>query len=411
MCNSESESPISAGPAEELSPAELAVRVAALTDRAASSDAGRLPMWQRVAPPRRAWPGRVAGWFAWCGILVLLAIALLRMVHHDGADQLIWLNAFTLHVYLPAYAVMLLALWWRRWALAAASGLVIGAHLLWVLPDLAPATPYRAPAGSGEASRPVRIFVANVRGGNQHRDEFVDEIVAADPDVIVLVEVYWRWFKALQADPALETFVFGDGAAARFPGEVTVFSKLPLREYRAIEIAGRGVKVADLPIGGTTLRLVALHSPRPYLGPPHHYDGFWRAMTAYLDEQSGPLLVVGDFNATQHSRAYGRLTELGLRSAHTDRGRGYATTWPNGRFPLPPIRIDQAMLSESVECLEIIEGQGPGSDHRPLVLEIQVHPADRPATGEGEQPAPAARRGEGAERRGQRPRSPAWARI
>ena len=62
-----------------------------------------------------------------------------------------------------------------------------------------------------------------------------------------------------------------------------------------------------------------------------------------------------------------------LRSAHVDRGRGYAITWPNGMFPLPPIRIDHALLSPEVECLAISEGIGTGSDHRPLVVDLRVH--------------------------------------
>jgi hypothetical protein len=39
---------------------------------------------------------------------------------------------------------------------------------------------------------------------------------------------------------------------------------------------------------------------------------------------------------------------------------------------LPPIRIDQAFLTAGVECLAIAEGQGAGSDHKPLILEIAL---------------------------------------
>jgi endonuclease/exonuclease/phosphatase (EEP) superfamily protein YafD len=83
--------------------------------------------------------------------------------------------------------------------------------------------------------------------------------------------------------------------------------------------------------------------------------------------------VVGDFNATQHSRVYEQLMSGHFRSAHEDRGRGYATTWPNGLRPVPPIRIDQALMSPQVECVSIVEGTGLGSDHKPLILELRVH--------------------------------------
>jgi endonuclease/exonuclease/phosphatase (EEP) superfamily protein YafD len=91
-----------------------------------------------------------------------------------------------------------------------------------------------------------------------------------------------------------------------------------------------------------------------------------------LTAEPGPVVIIGDFNATQHSLVYKQLKNGGLRSAHDDCGRGYATTWPNGHWPLPPIRIDQAFISPDVTCLKIVEGQGAGSDHKPLILDIAL---------------------------------------
>jgi hypothetical protein len=89
-------------------------------------------------------------------------------------------------------------------------------------------------------------------------------------------------------------------------------------------------------------------------------------------EARHPLIVIGDFNATQNSRVYKDLKIGGLRSAHEDRGRGYVTTWPNGWSLIPPIRIDQAFLSADVTCQDITEGIGTGSDHKPLILDVQI---------------------------------------
>jgi endonuclease/exonuclease/phosphatase (EEP) superfamily protein YafD len=75
---------------------------------------------------------------------------------------------------------------------------------------------------------------------------------------------------------------------------------------------------------------------------------------------------------------YKQLRAAGLRSAHDDRGRGYATTWPNGKWLLPPIRIDQAFLSGDVECTGITEGRGEGSDHKSLIVDIRVRKQELP---------------------------------
>jgi len=105
------------------------------------------------------------------------------------------------------------------------------------------------------------------------------------------------------------------------------------------------------------------------------YAGFWNRTIPLILSEKGPLVVVGDFNATQFSDVYQQLTADRLRSAHQDRGRGYATTWPNGQYWLPSlIRIDQALLSPEIECLSIREGEGRGSDHKPLILDVRIRP-------------------------------------
>jgi endonuclease/exonuclease/phosphatase (EEP) superfamily protein YafD len=94
-----------------------------------------------------------------------------------------------------------------------------------------------------------------------------------------------------------------------------------------------------------------------------------------VTKEQGPVAVIGDFNATQFSRVYRQLQEGGLRSAHEDRGRGTATTWPNLDFPFPLIRIDQVLLSPEVACISIEEGDVPGSDHRSLIVDLAVRSA------------------------------------
>jgi len=106
--------------------------------------------------------------------------------------------------------------------------------------------------------------------------------------------------------------------------------------------------------------------------PGNKYVEYWSEMLPVVTSRSGPTIAVGDFNATQHAKVYGAITGSGLRSAHADRGRGWAVTWPNGLMALPPIRIDHAFLSPEVECLKIVEGEGRGSDHKPLILEVRL---------------------------------------
>jgi endonuclease/exonuclease/phosphatase (EEP) superfamily protein YafD len=164
------------------------------------------------------------------------------------------------------------------------------------------------------------------------------------------------------------------------PGEVLILSKLPIQHQERKWVDGRICNMVDIPLDDVTLRLIALHSPRPLAEPARGYVNYWEKIISLLSEQPTPLVVVGDFNATQHSVVCKRLTSIGLRSAHEDRGRGYATTWPNGLWALPPIRIDQAFVSADVECLSIDEGTGTGSDHKPLIVDFRIHSPGRDET-------------------------------
>ena len=373
--------------ADQLAPAVLAARVAALAENGQAAGAGALPVWDRVAEPRRrVWLTRCTHFAAWCVSLGLLALAALRITYHDAAVLLIWLNAYTLYVYLPAYLILLFAVWRRRWLLTATSVAVVAFHLAWVAPDFRPAVTYHPPIVASEPSQPIRIFYANVRARNRNLDGIINEIGDAEPDVVVLVEINRPWFDALQRAEAMKPYVYGTRLAEPYMGEVMVFSKLPVELPQRIWAVGRVCNLLDIPLAGQSLRLFCLHSPRPHVTFPDGYEVYWEQVAQRLAEEPRPLVVIGDFNATQHSLVLERLTAAGLRSAHEDRGRGYATTWPNGHHWVPPIRIDQVLVSPDVECLDIAEGVGAGSDHKPLILDVRLH------AGGGTAPTVAARR-------------------
>lgn len=338
---------------------------------AADSSVPTVPRWRR-------WLDNVCYVCAWCVWLVLFSLVVLRLAYPDGTRVLVCINAFTQYVYLPAYVCLAWAVWRRRWWLAACTGLIVACHLFWVAPDYFPARPYRQPSSdpaAAEAST-LRIFYANVWADNREHDAMFEEIAAADPDVILLNEFSRQWEQAFVKSPLMEPYRNSQDMPRHRFSTIGIYSRLPIANLRMIWTEQRPNCAFDVQVGEQTVRLFCLHGPRPFMQPGYDYHKFWATLLPVLNRQPQPLIVIGDFNATQYSQAYRQVTSSRLRSAHGDVGRGYATTWPNRFFRVPPIRIDHALLSPEVECLGIVEGRGFGSDHRPLILDVRIHSTD-----------------------------------
>jgi endonuclease/exonuclease/phosphatase (EEP) superfamily protein YafD len=356
----------------------LASKVAALPPRAASAENRDAAPASTARSPSKlrsflCWPCYLA---AWCVTIMLLVIAVLRVFYHDGAFVLIWINSFTRYVYLPAYLCLAWAVWQRRWVLSICSLALVGFHLALMAPDFLRDRRFDVDTNALDTPAPAsdsfRVFFANVLAQNNQFDALLEEIAEADPDVIVLVEFSGGWYRAVQKSPVMAPYIHGSGHLISHINTVNVFSKLPLANEIQNWVQGRAVQTVDISLASGPLRIVGLHGPRPISGPKYQYSEYWNEMIPLLTAAQGPLVVVGDFNATEHSKVYKQLTESKLRSAHDDQGRGYAVTWPNGRNPCPPVRIDQALLSPEIEVERIVEGRGRGSDHKPLILDVRI---------------------------------------
>lgn len=314
----------------------------------------------------------------WFLTLALAAIAIARVAFHDGTTALTCLNAFSRYIYLPAYVFLIFAVRKRLLWLAIVNVLIVSCHAFWLTPDFLPDQRFESMASRPAAAKSdlpkssVRMYFANVWYRNAHFEDYLREIGQVNPDIIMLVEFPWAWREPFRDSPIMAQYRYGHGYKPWRYEQVVVYSRLPLITERERTITDRVAEFFDIAVGQQTLHMISLHSPRPTYFRDDDYAGFWRQLTPLILRSNQPLVVIGDYNATQNSRVYQNFKRSGLRSAHEDRGRGYAVTWPNGTLPLPPIRIDQAFLSSDVVCHGIAEGVGAGSDHKPLILDVEI---------------------------------------
>lgn len=280
------------------------------------------------------------------------------------------IRTFLFHLGLFLAAVAAAAALTRRWRLLAAAAPLIAFALAPALWSYAPRRP--APV-VGEA---VTIMSANLLHANEHTDPIVDEVLAAQPDLLLLQEYTPSWHRSFQAALA------GDYPHARYVVRddsfgVAVYSKRPFAEPVKLDVRlgtlGLPQARAVVQIGERAVALYSVH-----LLPPKRLSWVIEQRREYadlleqLEREKLPTILCGDFNFTNASVFADELVRRGMIDAHRISGRGRGSTWlVSSLFRyLPGIRLDHIFLSRELTSTWSRTGTGRGSDHRPVIAEI-----------------------------------------
>jgi endonuclease/exonuclease/phosphatase (EEP) superfamily protein YafD len=246
--------------------------------------------------------------------------------------------------------------------------------------------PYWWPAAAAETTAPsLRVLTFNV-GGVRRLDTpspLVQAIQAEAADVVALQEVPWWIFAALK-DALRGDYPYQAG----WPDALTL-SRLPILDAAYFRLSNDGYlcQRVDLAAGEGRIALFNVHVLRPTLEADKRqnllrwattYDPSWREpqLDTLLDQMhgvEGPLLLTGDFNQTEWSGAYRRLTaELqdSFRAAGAGPGHTFPSHWGPWRVPLPLVRIDYIFHSEEFVTIRSYVGPDAGSHHLPVAADL-----------------------------------------
>ena len=93
-----------------------------------------------------------------------------------------------------------------------------------------------------------------------------------------------------------------------------------------------------------------------------------RELRRMIEQETDPVIVVGDFNSTQHHWVYRHISGS-LTDAHRAAGSGFGWTFPAHR---PLVRIDHVLVSEAWEVVRThVSSHHATSDHRPVVARLR----------------------------------------
>jgi endonuclease/exonuclease/phosphatase (EEP) superfamily protein YafD len=211
------------------------------------------------------------------------------------------------------------------------------------------------------------------------------EILASDADVVLLQEASDEWWAVLEAEGVLERWPHHVAETHSFREDymgIAIVSRLPIEAREIGPLGETNVPYARIDVrtaSGARVRLYAIHTWPPYgteLLAMHVAQMAHVGALATRDAEDPALSAVifgGDFNASPTTYQYRRLRETGLVNAHERVGRGFATTWPNLPWPFPPMRLDHVFVAgRDVEVVSVHEGEGEGSDHRPVYVALSI---------------------------------------
>ncbi|WP_412062782.1 endonuclease/exonuclease/phosphatase family protein [Rubrivirga sp. IMCC45206] len=273
-----------------------------------------------------------------------------------------------------------LGLW--GWVLVAALGVAVALQAVQMLPY---SPVWRVQTRDAEPmlaspDRRLRLVASNVLMQNRDGERWLSVIRDADPDVVVAVEADDWW--AMTAGALTETHPHTVLVPQDDTYGMLVFSKLPLTQTEVRHLVEPEVPSLYLTAelrSGEPVSLVFLH-PRPPR-PDIAQDSTLRDAELVLAGRDvaqidGPVVVAGDLNDVAWSHTTRLFQTLsGLLDPRVGRGpfsTFHAEHWWL-RYPL-----DHVFHSHHFSLVELRRLDAVGSDHFPILIELEMDPAAAP---------------------------------
>lgn len=316
---------------------------------------------------------RLVGRIGWTGISALMILLALRLGAVERWLVPVLTSAVLPHLLIVCGGCLLLTSGAvRKWSLAFASALMmlIGVWLL-------------ASSWGGGAQAPTdhpqfTVASANLNIENPDPAAAFEALAAQEPTLILLQEVNEHSVLAFESAASIGDYPYQvRDPRPGFHGSA-IYSRVPL-DGSVIWVNGWPMTEATVEIGGTTFDIINVHVVAP-LGSDRLqlWSGQLDALATMANERTRPLLLAGDFNATDDHRGLRRLLDHGLADSHRQGGEGLGATWPTTGVSL--LRLDRVYVTDELRPLTLSRGPETGSDHHSLLATIEVPSReDRPA--------------------------------
>jgi endonuclease/exonuclease/phosphatase family metal-dependent hydrolase len=312
-------------------------------------------------------------------LLLLTLYVILRFTVGDGFWWLSLLNTFAFLLFVPL-PLALLGAWlqkthWLRWFSIA----LLAVALVWFGQYFLPKSPRNA---QGET---IKVLTYNMQAKDEGLESFLQN---TQPDIVFLQEIS----SALASSESMnELYPYQFAQPEQWGNKV--LSKYPI--LKAEDLQGFGSSLPqrlELDVNGKTIAVYNIHLTWP-IGNPRlnvrFLPGFIaKAISGFDDSQRNaqidllidhlekeplPYLVAGDFNVSQYSATYGKLSRI-AGDSFRESATGFGNTWPatmQSGLNLPPLlRLDYVWHSVHFSPQTAKREKALAGDHFPLTVNL-----------------------------------------
>lgn len=231
----------------------------------------------------------------------------------------------------------------------------------------------RNSTGKQSGGRRVKLLLANVNFKNTAHQLFIAFVKRQAPDVLVVQEVDSAWCDSLRTLQGL--YPFHQSLPKGGGSGIALYSRFRFQQL-SLELnegnARPGI-LAKIDFDGVAVSLLSIH-PRAPIQKGHFElrNAMFDSAAECLRKLPDPKIFIGDLNITPWSHYYRSFAEqTGL--ADVRKGFGLLPSWPTFlSFKWLMIPLDHCLVSDDIRVTSVKTGEPFGSDHLPLIVELEI---------------------------------------
>lgn len=300
-------------------------------------------------------------------LICMFLLSPVRFIENTDSWLIDIISHFPVQYAFAAAISLILCIWKKAFRLG------IMAVILFIFNISSIAKPVKLIEAGGHSGETFKVYSANLHIKNHDLSKLKHEMKNMSPEMALLLEVTPEHFSNLRQ--VIKSYPYSIEKSWDGKEEIgfVLLSKFPIKHFNIVRLSNvcNFVLEAELEINQKPLKFYGIHAQRPGIKSFAERRDQFIELSQRIKNESLPVIVAGDFNATPFSPTIRQMLETsGLRDSGA--GFGWQPSWPT-YAPVLWIPIDQILLSQDLQVYNSGTGSYIGSDHYPVFAEVSLN--------------------------------------